>query len=33
MDRAILDDQSGRENLVNFFVFKLTIFFTSQGRC
>jgi len=33
MDRAILGDQNGRENLVNFFVVNLTIFFTSQGRC
>jgi len=31
MDRAILGDQNGRENLVNFFVVKLTNFLPHRG--
>ena len=31
MDRAILGDQNGRENLVNFFVVKLMIFLPHRG--
>jgi len=31
MDRAILSDQNGRENLVNFFVVKVTISLPHRG--